>query len=172
MTQNVVVDSDRSPGPEPAAPMNYAGFWRRFGAALADAVVVAVAVGLVGAGFEAFGVMFFETVEVRQAADGVVDFEARLDTTGSIVAIVLTWLYFALMESGPWQATPGKRLLGLRVTDLEGRRIGFGRATGRYLAKYISTAIVMLGWVMAGLTARKQALHDMIANCLVLARTP
>ena len=51
------------------------------------------------------------------------------------------WLYFALFESRGWQATPGKRLLGLRVTDLAGNRISFGRASRRYFSKLLSFLI-------------------------------
>jgi len=80
------------------------------------------------------------------------------------------WLYFALMESSSWQATLGKKALNLQVTDLEGRRISFGRATGRFFGKIISGAILYIGYIMAGFTERKQALHDMIAGCLVLRR--
>ena len=80
------------------------------------------------------------------------------------------WLYFALMESSSWQATLGKKALNLQVTDLEGRRISFGRATGRFFGKIISGAILYIGYIMAGFTERKQALHDMLAGCLVLRR--
>ena len=85
-----------------------------------------------------------------------------------LIAFVGVWLYFALMESSAWQATLGKKVLGLYVTDLEGRRLGFGRATGRYFAKAISNFTLLIGYVIAGFTKKKQALHDIIAGCLVL----
>ena len=71
------------------------------------------------------------------------------------------------MESSSRQATVGKMALGLKVTDLEGRRISFARASGRHFAKYISGMILLIGYIMAGFTERKQALHDMIAGTLV-----
>ncbi len=77
------------------------------------------------------------------------------------------WLYFAILESSAWQGTVGKKVLGLRVTDLDGNRISFGRATGRFFAKLVSNFTFMIGYIMAGFTAKKQALHDMIAGCLV-----
>ncbi len=83
---------------------------------------------------------------------------------------VLWWLYFAIMESSAWQATLGKKALGLYVTDYDGRKISFARATGRHFAKILSTLILFIGYMMAGFTARKQALHDMIAGCLVLKK--
>jgi uncharacterized RDD family membrane protein YckC len=87
------------------------------------------------------------------------------------VSLVFTWLYHALMESSEWQATVGKRLLGLVVTDMAGQRVSFGRATGRHFAKIITNMVpAFIGYIMAGFTERKQALHDMLAGCLVLRR--
>ena len=77
------------------------------------------------------------------------------------------WIYEAAMENSSKQATLGKMALGLKVTDLEGRRISFARATGRHFAKIISKMILLIGYIMAGFTQRKQALHDMIAGTLV-----
>ncbi len=84
--------------------------------------------------------------------------------------LIGAWLYFALFESSSWQATPGKRVLGLLVTDMQGRPISFARASGRFFGKILSWAILMIGYIMAGFTAKKQALHDILADCLVLRR--
>jgi uncharacterized RDD family membrane protein YckC len=86
------------------------------------------------------------------------------------IRTVLNWLYFSLLESSGWQATLGKKALGLEVTDLAGRRISFGRATGRFFAKYISAIILMIGFLMAGFTEKKQALHDILAGTLVIRK--
>jgi uncharacterized RDD family membrane protein YckC len=76
------------------------------------------------------------------------------------------------MESSSHQGTLGKMALGLIVTDLEGRRINFARASGRYFAKIITGLIPLgIGYMMAGFTEKKQALHDMIASCLVLRKS-
>jgi uncharacterized RDD family membrane protein YckC len=88
----------------------------------------------------------------------------------AFIRTVLNWLYYALLESSTWQATLGKKALGLEVTDVEGRRISFGRATGRFFAKIISALILFIGFIMAGFTERKQALHDMIAGTLVIRK--
>jgi uncharacterized RDD family membrane protein YckC len=86
-------------------------------------------------------------------------------------SLVLTWLYHALMESSEWQATLGKKALGLVVTDMAGQRVSFGRSTGRHFGKIITNMVpLLIGYIMAGFTAKKQALHDMLAGCLVLRR--
>ncbi len=88
------------------------------------------------------------------------------------VSLVVTWLYHALMECSEWQATVGKRVLGLVVADLAGQRISFARATGRHFGKVITNMVPLaIGYIMAGFTERRQALHDMLAGCLVLRRS-
>ena len=84
--------------------------------------------------------------------------------------LAIPWLYYALMESSKNQGTLGKMALGLRVTDLDGKRISFGRATARYFSKYLSGFTLMIGYIMAAFTPKKQAMHDMIASTLVLSK--
>lgn len=93
---------------------------------------------------------------------------AQLTTLPVIGGVVTWWLYFALFESSRWQATPGKRAIGLKVTDVNGVRIRFSHASLRFFAKTLSAATIGVGFAMAGLTRHKQGLHDMIANALVL----
>jgi uncharacterized RDD family membrane protein YckC len=93
----------------------------------------------------------------------------------SILAILLlistgSWLYHTLMESSRYQATLGKLALGSIVTDLNGRRISFARANGRFFGKFISGAIFNMGYLMAGFTEKKQALHDILAGTLVMQK--
>jgi uncharacterized RDD family membrane protein YckC len=145
--------------------MVYAGFWLRAAAYLLDSIVLGFAVGI------------FILGPLMQRAGISPDNPWVLftGTSRQIIAINLlanmaSWLYWALLESSPWQATLGKKLLGLAVTDLAGRRISFARATGRYFGKIISGLIVFIGFAMAGFTEKKQALHDMIAGCLVVKK--
>jgi len=86
---------------------------------------------------------------------------------GGTVGVLANWIYEAAMESSSKQATVGKMALGLKVTDLEGRRLSFARATGRHFAKYVSNLTLLIGYIMAGFTQRKQALHDIIAGTVV-----
>jgi uncharacterized RDD family membrane protein YckC len=78
------------------------------------------------------------------------------------------WLYSALQESGPAQATIGKKALGLKVATLSGDRISFGQATGRFFGKYVSAIILLIGYLMMLWDDRKQTLHDKMAATLVL----
>lgn len=85
-----------------------------------------------------------------------------------ILMVFGSWLYEAFMESSSYQATLGKMIFGMKVTDLDGKRISFERATGRHFAKWLSTMILFIGYIMVGFTERKQGLHDLLAGTLVL----
>jgi uncharacterized RDD family membrane protein YckC len=93
---------------------------------------------------------------------------AALTGTLALVNLVVNWLYFALMESSSWQATLGKRAVGVKVINEQGSRVSFITATIRYIGKIVSGAILLIGYIMAAFTAKKQALHDMIATTYVV----
>jgi uncharacterized RDD family membrane protein YckC len=166
-----IPDPSSSPGTSATARFAiprvvYAGFWRRALAFLIDYI--------------SFGtlVSFAVLVPLLKRAGISLDDPRLLQLTGqnrqilavNLAAAMAGWLYWALMESSPWQATLGKRIVGLRVTDLAGRRISFARASGRHFGKAISSLPLLLGFVMAGFTEKKQALHDMMAGCLVVEK--
>lgn len=92
------------------------------------------------------------------------DLQSNAYQISSYIAIVV---YFAAMESSPWKATLGKKLFGIQVTDLHGRRITFLRAFARSSLK-IFPAVFILGYILALFTPRRQTLHDKIAGCLVI----
>ncbi len=123
--------------------VTYAGFWRRFAASFIDGIILFIPILLINLMFT---------------------------YAGWLLGTVASWLYYALMESSERQATLGKQLLNIMVTDISGNRITFGRATGRHFAKIISGLTLSIGYIMAGFTEKKQALHDMIADCLVLKK--
>ena len=156
--------------------VEYAGFWLRLLAFVIDSVVMGVGfvliliplIFLTGLG----GLIgeFHPDEELNNAGVAVLVGIFLLLAT---VSVLFTWLYHALMECSEWQATVGKKALGLVVTDMAGQRASFARATGRHFAKIISNLVsfgIGLGYLMAGFTEKKQALHDMIAGCLVLRR--
>jgi uncharacterized RDD family membrane protein YckC len=136
--------------------MSCAGFWKRVAAAIIDGIITL-------AGGFAIGLVF----GVFMVAGGTYD-PAVSGGIGDIFGIILCWLYFAVLESSPAQGTLGKMALGIKVTDLEGSRIGFGKATGRHFGKIISALILLIGFIMVAFTQKKQGLHDMMAGCLVV----
>ena len=78
------------------------------------------------------------------------------------------WLYFAILESSDMQATFGKMIMKLKVATSKGGKMNFGQATGRYFGKWLSTLMMMFGFVMAFFTDKRQALHDYMADTVVL----
>ena len=90
----------------------------------------------------------------------------------TIGGLILSWLYFAGFESSSMQGTPGKKIMGIIVTDTDGDRISFGMATGRFLGKGISASILGIGYLIAFFTPKKQALHDFIAGTIVIRQPP
>jgi uncharacterized RDD family membrane protein YckC len=159
-----------------ASNVTYAGFWLRFVAYLVDSLILGFATLalFIPFFFMMGGVAFLESLAKHPGGrpePGMIAALLSLVFTLIGVAVLVKWLYFAFLESGENQATWGKQLLGVYVTDLSGNRITFGRASGRFFAKIISGLIPLwIGFIMAGFTERKQALHDMIASCLVLRR--
>ena len=127
-----------------AEPIIYGSFWERFAAAFLDGIILMVP----------SLIMTFTLGE----------------TPSSLLEIVIGWLYEALQESGPSQATIGKKALGLKVTNLEGQSISFAQASGRHFGKYISMLILFIGYFMMLWSDKKQTLHDTMAGTLVVKR--
>jgi uncharacterized RDD family membrane protein YckC len=145
----------------------YAGFWLRLVAWIIDRIVLQFATSIVMFPFAAsVGLRQILRNHPPSSVEDLLPLFASLQRLFWI-ALLLTWLYYALLESSAWQATLGKKALGLEVMDLGGKRISFGRATGRYFARYISIMTMGIGYIMAGFTEKKQALHDIIAGTLV-----
>jgi len=152
--------------------MDYAGFWLRLVAYCIDGLIL----GFVGiCTLIPFGGM----LAILQLNEGDLARNPMVLLATGFWGLVLLamaffgqWLYFALFESSAWQATPGKRVVGIMVSDEAGGRLSFGRASGRFLGKILSGLILNIGFIMAGFTDKKQALHDILAGCLVLRRHP
>ncbi len=153
----------------------YAGFWLRFVAYLIDMVIVVFAelvfavVLIFGTGVIAVIRRLPENPTPDEIFTGTVIFAIVMFVVGMTVFV---WLYYAWMESSASQGTLGKMALGLIVTDMQYQSVSFARASGRFFGKFITGLIpLFIGYIMAGFTAKKQALHDMIASCLVLRKT-
>jgi uncharacterized RDD family membrane protein YckC len=154
-----------APPPPPMAPSHaYAGFGRRAAAWLIDTILLGIGlfalffVGgiLIGLGLLSTGQN--PTIENALGAEVVL----------LLIMFVLAWLYYAGLESSAWQGTIGKRVLRLVVTDQYGRRIQFGRATGRFFGKIVSALVLFVGYLMVLFSERKQGLHDLMAGTLVV----
>lgn len=147
----------------------YAGFWLRLTAYVIDLLILSAATLIV---MVPLAPMFFGTRPPRppMPGEGLRSAATLFLITIWGLSLIGTWLYFALFECSSWQATPGKRALSLFVTDMRGRKISFGRATARYFGKILSSLILLIGYFMIAFTRRKQGLHDMLADCLVLRR--
>jgi uncharacterized RDD family membrane protein YckC len=150
-------------------PAHFAGFWLRLVAYIIDWAILGFVTGIL-----IILPLMGNTLRAL-ATSGKSPFEFYMQMNSQIVAVRLLvlmagWLYFALLESSPWQATLGKKALGLLVTDLAGRRVSFARASGRYFGKIVSAIILFIGFLMAGFTEKKQALHDILAGCLVIRK--
>jgi len=145
--------------------MGYASFWKRWAAYVVDGAIYGLISGMIS------GIIntVFELIAGDNPSVGV-------SLTFSLVSISVSlavWAaYYAWPESSEWQATIGKHLFGLRVTDTNGQRISFWRAVWRNFAKIFSAIILFIGYMMCGWTERKQCLHDMMADCLVLDEHP
>lgn len=137
----------------------FGGFWLRFFALFIDSFLVLILQFAVG-----FAVGF-----VMAETGSEVD-EATATVIGFVVGALVGWIYFAAGESGHSQGTVGKRAMSLAVTDLNGDRITFGRASGRYFSKILSGLFFGIGYLMVAFSDKKQGLHDMMAGTLVVRR--
>ena len=130
----------------PAQP-RYSGFWIRLLAYIIDAIIL--------------GALTFPLARVLSMM-GIGE------QSSNVMSIAISWMYFAVFESSGWMASPGKKALGLIVTDEQGGQLRVGRATRRYFAKILSALLLGIGFVMIAFTARKQGLHDKMFHTLVL----
>ncbi len=135
----------------PALPEQprYAGFWIRLLAYIIDAVIL--------------GAISFPLIQVLSSM-GIGDHSTN------VLSIAISWMYFAVFESSTWMGSPGKKALGLIVTDEQGQQLSVGRATRRYFAKILSALLLGIGFFMIAFTARKQGLHDKIFHTLVVKK--
>lgn len=153
----------------PVSVSRYGGFWMRLLAHLLDHVVLgAVAAPLFFIMILPAGLRVVHEAEQNQEPSPELLF-AIFSALFVYVALAFVgqWLYEALLTSSSWQGTLGKRILRLKVVDARGNRIGFGRATGRFFAKILSSMVFCIGFIMIGFTERKRGLHDMIAGTQV-----
>jgi uncharacterized RDD family membrane protein YckC len=146
--------------PRPA----FAGFWLRAVAYLIDTVLISLVFGLIASLYPSTFIKYPDAATTSLAS------LPQLTPIAFVITITATWFYYTVFEASIWQATPGKRVMKLYVSDLSGRRLTFARAAARNLAKMISSLTFLVGYLVAGFTEKKQALHDILASCLVLRK--
>lgn len=156
---------------------NYAGFWLRLVAVFIDLIIIGIVQSFViipilaVMGLGLFGSMGEMDMSDSENIVGMVGAVMAMAGTYWILAKSIQILYFSFMESSKSQATIGKMALGLLVTDLNGGRLDFGKAFVRNICKIISDFTCLIGYILAGFTEKKQALHDIIASTLVVKKT-
>lgn len=152
---------------------NYAGFWLRFVAAIIDGIIIGILQFVVIAPIlAAIGIGVSSDIANSSEADAlalVAKITALFGAVG-LIGQVVNVLYFSFMESSKFQATIGKLALGLIVTDINGEKLDFVKALIRNVSKIVSAVILMIGYLLAAFTEKKQALHDIIASTLVVKK--
>ncbi|MEE8574517.1 MAG: RDD family protein [Thermodesulfobacteriota bacterium] len=133
--------------------VEYAGFWKRAAAVSIDTLVLFVVGTVVGV----------VLIKITGSEEG-------LELVSNVIGIIIGWLYFSFMESSPRQATIGKGVMKLIVTDIKGERLSIYRASGRHFGKLVSSITLGVGFILAGYTQKKQALHDLMFDCLVIVK--
>jgi uncharacterized RDD family membrane protein YckC len=151
--KNAVVEMPADAGSAAGGSMQYAGFWARVAAVLVDSAILTIA-----------GVVLVIVLSMALGGAGAV--------IANLVFLLAYLLYWPVLESSGRQATFGKQLLGIQVTDVNGNRTSFVKALLRNLAKIVSAIPFYIGFLLAAFTGRKQALHDMITGCLVVRTGP
>ena len=149
--------------------VTYAGFWKRLFAYLIDKLLIGVVCGILA--IPVIAVSIAGSANPPDNPDDTSVLAALLFgiiLLLGLVSLLIEWIYFALMECSAKQGTLGKLALGIQVTDMNGSRVSFGRATGRYFGKILSGLVLCIGFIMAGFTQQKQALHDILSQCLVV----
>ncbi len=142
----------------------YAGFWLRAFAFAIDTFILSFFFAIIATAYPTQLIIFPDPNSQSLLA------LPRVTLAGFILLFVIMWAYYVFFETSSWQATPGKRVFRLYVTDLAGEKITLRRSSIRYFGRKISELTFLVGYIIAGFTEKKQALHDILAGCLVMRR--
>lgn len=146
-------------------PFGYSGFWKRGAAFFVDLVIIMFPQAYLG---DAFGSAFVSRMTTADPLSELIGYSLW----AQLIAVVVAWVYTASMESSLYQATFGKLLMGIRVVNLSGERLSFSQSSLRFLGRIGSAILVGLGFVAIAFSEKKQGLHDMLANTLVVNKEP
>ena len=140
---------------QPAAEtpsLRYAGFWIRVVAILIDGIIVGIVSAVVRA---------IMGLEIKPGEDSL---------GGSLVNTLISFGYFITMTY-KYEATLGKKALGLKVVSAEEKPLSLGQVTLREtLGRLVAGITLLIGYIMVAFTQKKQGLHDMIAKTYVVYR--
>ncbi len=153
--------------------IKYAGFWIRLAAYIIDYLIIYSALAILifpAAALLGFSIALPSIDGYNEYNDAyyIVPAVISFYIYSNVISLAASWLYFAFMQSSKHQATVGKMAVGIMVTNNKHQRLTFARATGRYFSKIISSMTLLIGYIIAGFTFRKQSLHDMIASTYVI----
>jgi len=137
----------------------FAGFWIRLIAYHIDILIIGIVVLLL------LGVIHGNFVEGYIKFISIDDSDLKTD----LIRYIMFWLYFSVMEHSFYQATIGKIILGIKVTDISGNRLSYLKATSRFFAKFLS-AFIVIGFLMIAFTKKKQGFHDIITGTIVIKK--
>ena len=150
-------------------PVSYAGFWKRLAAYILDWIILTIISIIILVIFSvSFGAFWGSELSAETFGEGNEAALLGLTIGADMLTFVISWLYYAGMESSSKQATFGKLALGMKVTRLNGERISFLRASVRFFSKILSLLLFFIGFIMIAFTEKKQGLHDMIAGVVIV----
>lgn len=141
----------------------YAGFWKRAAACLIDSLVLGIGGAIIGG---VIGAMMGAIIGINGGSDGGA--VVLIQVVNFLVGLAIGATYYGWFHASTSQATLGKMAVGIKVVRGNGEPISFPRGVGRYFATLLSTLILYIGFLMAAFTQRKQALHDMVSDTLVV----
>lgn len=135
---------------------NYAGFWIRFGAKFVDGIILRVC-------------GFFIGLVVGIAVGSTKSPQASLIAAliGMGIGILVNAIYCTVFV-GAFGATPGKMAAKIRIVNVDGSKVSYGKACARYFAEILSSLTLGIGYIMAAFDDEKRALHDRICGTRVI----
>lgn len=141
----------------------YAGFWKRVAAYMIDYFVLVIPGSIIGA---ILGVVLGASMGAIGSGESAIEVVAQLSS--ALINFAIGMAYYTWFHASKGGATLGKMAVGIKVVRSNGERISFLRGVGRYFALFVSTLTLCIGFLMAGFTERKRALHDMLCDTLVV----
>lgn len=150
----------------------YAGFWRRVAAYQLDSFILGIASYIVIIPFAMIIGIGGQYASTLQQDDPSAFFMSIVPMMILMYLLIfaIQAVYFAWMHSRPAQATLGKMAVGIKATNADGTRISFGKGILRWLSMFVSALLLGFGFLMAGFTDRKRALHDIMCDTVVVDR--